>query len=231
MQEDTRTGRGRQGAHIVIGVDIAKASHLAVVQGPDGWRSKPLRVPNTAVGFAQLLSHAQAARTRWPEVPVGVALEPTRHYWLPLAHWPTAHQPPVWLVNPAHTKWAKFEENSPQKTDPKDAWIVAELAAAGGRRAPARCGPGSTPRSAPWPRCAGASSSLKGRKSAPQYGKCHSRTWVQRFKLRRIFGSLDVRHFQSSLSCPRNPRRVANLGMMAASSLSCSALLTDVRRR
>jgi transposase len=135
MQQDTRTGRGRQGAQIVIGVDIAKATHLAVVQGPDGWRSKPLRVPNTAAGFTQLLGHAQAAETRWPGVPVGVALEPTGHYWLPLAHWLTARQIPVWLVNPAHTKWAKeLEDNSPQKTDPKDARVIADLAAAGKAR-------------------------------------------------------------------------------------------------
>jgi transposase len=54
-------------------------------------------------------------------------------YWLPLAHW-LAVQPGVTvvLVNPAHVKRVKeLDDNTPTKSDAKDAGVIARLVAEG----------------------------------------------------------------------------------------------------
>jgi transposase len=135
MTERTRTRQGIKGHVIVLAVDIAKRGHWMLIQGPDGTREKPRRIANTAAGFSELLEQATAARCRWPGVPLVVALEPTGHYWLPLAYWLQARDVPVVTVNPAHTKRAKeLDDNSPGKTDAKDIRVIADLAAAGRAR-------------------------------------------------------------------------------------------------
>jgi transposase len=55
-------------------------------------------------------------------------MEPTGHYWNPLAYFLEKHKQAFVTVNPAHVKWAKeLEDNSPLKNDPKDAGIIADL--------------------------------------------------------------------------------------------------------
>ncbi len=135
MPEHTPARPGIKGHCIVVAVDVAKRSHMLLVQGPDGTREKRRRIANSAAGFGQLLQAAQAARRRWPGGPLVVALEPTGHYWLPLAYWLQAREIPVLTVNPAHTKRAKeLEDNSPAKTDEKDVAVIADLAAMGRAR-------------------------------------------------------------------------------------------------
>ncbi len=135
MSEHTLTRPGIKGHSIVLAIDVAKRSHMLLIQGPDGTRQTPRRIGNSAAGFGQLLQHAQAARHRWPGVPLVVALEPTGHYWLPLAYWLQARAIPVLTVNPAHTKRAKeLEDNSPLKSDAKDVRVIADLAAMGRAR-------------------------------------------------------------------------------------------------
>jgi transposase len=135
MPKHTPTGLGIKGQFIVLAVDVAKRTHMLMVQGPDGTRERPRRIANSAAGFGMLLQHTQAARRRWPGVPLVVALEPTGHYWLPLAYWLQARAVPVLTVNPAHTKRAKeLEDNSPAKTDAKDVRVIADLAAMGRAR-------------------------------------------------------------------------------------------------
>ena len=95
MAEHTRTRQGIKGHVIVLAVDVAKRGHWMLLQGPDGTREPPRRIANTAAGFATLLQHAAAARGRWPEAPLVVALEPTGHYWLPLAYWLQARGVPI----------------------------------------------------------------------------------------------------------------------------------------
>lgn len=57
-----------------------------------------------------------------------VGLEPTGHYFKPLAHYLTGHGIKVVLVNPYHTKKAKeLDDNSPTKNDRKDALTIARL--------------------------------------------------------------------------------------------------------
>lgn len=55
-------------------------------------------------------------------------MEPTGHYWLPLAHWLREKQIKVVVVNPAHVKKSKeLDDNSPTKNDVKDARVISRL--------------------------------------------------------------------------------------------------------
>lgn len=60
---------------------------------------------------------------------VVVAMEPTGHYWKPLAWYLKKAGITVVLVNPYHVKrYKEFDDNSPSKNDRKDAWVIARLA-------------------------------------------------------------------------------------------------------
>ena len=55
-------------------------------------------------------------------------MEPTGHYWKPLANYLILHRITVVMVNPYHTKRAKeLDDNSPTKSDKKDAFTIAKL--------------------------------------------------------------------------------------------------------
>jgi transposase len=107
----------------VAGIDVAPAWHYGQGLRPDGRPlARALRIPNTRAGFDRLLAFRPT-----PDVVIG--LEPTGPYWLPLAPW-LAAQPGVTvvLVNPAHVKRAKeLDDNTPTKSDAKDAGVIARL--------------------------------------------------------------------------------------------------------
>ncbi|WP_241422431.1 IS110 family transposase [Candidatus Contubernalis alkaliaceticus] len=55
-------------------------------------------------------------------------MEPTGHYWKTLANYLIFRQIRVVMVNPYHTKRAKeLDDNSPTKSDKKDALTIARL--------------------------------------------------------------------------------------------------------
>ena len=57
-----------------------------------------------------------------------VGMEPTGHYWKPLANYLILNEITVVMVNPYHTKRAKeLDDNSPTKSDKKDALTIARL--------------------------------------------------------------------------------------------------------
>ena len=57
-----------------------------------------------------------------------MGLEPTGHYWLPLAEFLHREGIKFVLVNPYHVKKSKeLDDNSPTKTDIKDARVIAQL--------------------------------------------------------------------------------------------------------
>jgi transposase len=111
----------------VAGIDVAEEWHYVQWLRPDGRpQGRPFRVANSREGFAQILAHR-------PTAEVVIGLESTGVYWHPLAHW-LAQQPGVTvvLVNPAHVHRAKeLDDNTPTKTDPKDAGVIARLVAQG----------------------------------------------------------------------------------------------------
>lgn len=116
----------------VIGIDIGKYKHSAVAQSWDSSRLKPLVFENTLKGFEQLLNYQSEAKKFLGLTNIRMALEPTGHYWKALAEWVNQQGINLEMIQPAHTHKAKeLEDNSPGKTDDKDAGVIADLAIQG----------------------------------------------------------------------------------------------------
>ena len=115
-----------------VGVDTGKRFHLLVAQGPDGRRSKPYRVDVSRAGFEAAATHL---REHFPGVPPArmlVALEFAGHHGFTFAQFLAGRGYPIVNVLPAHTKKSKeLEDNSPNKTDAKDAGQICKLVSLG----------------------------------------------------------------------------------------------------
>lgn len=115
---------------LVVGVDIAKRRHWAsIVDGrtelPIG---SPFRFQNSSEGFSRLLGQINRAKEQTGATRAVVGMEPTGHYWKPLAWHLRQAGFTVVLVNPAHVKRSKeLDDNSPAKSDRKDTWVIAQL--------------------------------------------------------------------------------------------------------
>jgi transposase len=118
-----------RGEHtLIVGVDIAKNKHWACIM--DGLTELPVGSPfafqNTRDGFLRLLEMTAKALKRTGAARVVVGMEPSGHYWKPLATFLLEHGFTVVTVSPVHVKRAKeFDDNSPTKNDRKDAWVIA----------------------------------------------------------------------------------------------------------
>jgi transposase len=125
-----------KGEVIVVGIDVAKRSHVAAIRIPDGRVKKPFSFSNDRVGFNKLLTRVEVERKRYGCSSLLFALESSGHYGHALKYYLVDRGLSVVGVNPAHTKRIKeLEDNSPEKSDSKDARIIADLAAQGrGRR-------------------------------------------------------------------------------------------------
>jgi len=114
---------------LIIGVDIAKNVHWARFTDYRGIPlCKALKVSNNKEGFENILTTIKGVGKQKGLDKVILGLEPTGHYWKPLAHYLTSHEIKVVLINPYHTKKAKeLDDNSPTKNDKKDALTIARL--------------------------------------------------------------------------------------------------------
>ena len=114
---------------LLIGVDIAKNTHWARFTDYRGIPlGKALKVSNNKAGFENILTTIKGLGKQKGLPKVILGLEPTGHYWKPLAHYLTSHGIKVVLINPYHTKKAKeLDDNSPTKNDKKDALTIARL--------------------------------------------------------------------------------------------------------
>jgi transposase len=117
---------------LAVGIDVAKGRHVAVLRCRDGYKSAPIVITNDRAGFEQLIERAEAAKRDRSCGGVVYALEATGHYGHPLRYFLVERGCAVVGINPAHTKKAKeLEDNSPEKSDPKDAAVIADLALQG----------------------------------------------------------------------------------------------------
>ena len=114
---------------LVVGVDIAKETQWARFVNYRGLElGKALKFRNNKNGFDSILASIEAIckNKRFDNVIVG--MEPTGHYWKPLANYLIMHETKVVMVNPYHTKRAKeLDDNSQTKSDKKDALTIAKL--------------------------------------------------------------------------------------------------------
>lgn len=117
---------------LVIGVDVAKTGHIATAKAPSGAVSRPCGFANDRCGFEAFLRAAYGWQRQAGATSLLVGLEPTGPYWEALGYWLVRQGIPVVQVNPAHTRWAKeLADNSPRKTDAKDAGVIADLVSQG----------------------------------------------------------------------------------------------------
>lgn len=117
---------------LVVGVDIAKREHVGRIVFPDGTFSGPLPFGNDRAGFELLLASIGRQRQQADCRRVMVGLESTGVYWMNLAYWLEAQGISVVQVNPLHVHRSKETlDNSPAKTDGKDALLIADLVAQG----------------------------------------------------------------------------------------------------
>lgn len=114
---------------LIVGVDIAKNTHWARFTDYRGIPlGKALKVLNNKEGFENILTTIKGVCKQHDLPKVILGLEPTGHYWKPLAHYLIKREIKVVLINPYHTKRAKeLHDNSPTKNDKKDALTIARL--------------------------------------------------------------------------------------------------------
>jgi len=108
---------------LIIGVDISKKLQWARFTDYRGIElGKDLKFENDKPGFERILSSIKTVCKLKKMDAVIVGMEPTGHYWKPLANYLISNEIAVVMVNPYHTKRAKeLDDNSPTKNDKKDA--------------------------------------------------------------------------------------------------------------
>ncbi len=117
---------------LVVGIDVAKRQHVAVCRRHDGLKERPFSFTNERSGFEKLLRVSEDSKHRNGCSSLLFALEATGHYGHVLRQFLADEGYGLLGINPAHTKRIKeLEDNSPEKSDPKDAGLIADLAAQG----------------------------------------------------------------------------------------------------
>jgi len=118
-------------ARIIVGIDTGKDSHWARITDYRGIDlAKPAKVNNNEDGFESLMEKIKKASTAQNCGQVVIGMEPSGHYWRALGWYLKLHPicPVLVGVNPYHTKQAKeLDDNSPTKSDKKDAQVIAHL--------------------------------------------------------------------------------------------------------
>ena len=114
---------------LIVGVDIAKELQWARFTDYRGLElGKAVKFTNNKDGFANILASIETTCKLSGLEQVIVGMEPTGHYWKPLANYLNLHGLRVVMVNPYHTKRAKeLDDNSPTKSDRKDSLTIARL--------------------------------------------------------------------------------------------------------
>jgi len=107
---------------LIVGVDIAKELQWGRFVDYRGLElGKTLKFRNNKNGFESILASIEANCKNQGLNQVIVGMEPTGHYWKPLANYLIMHGIKVVMVNPYHTKRAKeLDDNSPTKSDKKN---------------------------------------------------------------------------------------------------------------
>lgn len=118
---------------MIIGIDIAKKKHFAAIMLPDGRiPCKPFPFFNTGHAFKNFLSTIRHLMKIHEVKEILIAMEPTGHYWEPLAHYLENNGIPMVFVSSLVVKRTReVMELSRNKNDQKDAYHIAQLASEG----------------------------------------------------------------------------------------------------
>lgn len=115
--------------HLVVGIDIAQLIHVARAVNFRGIViGNPLFFSNDEEGFQILVRWIQSLQAAHNLNSVIIGMEPTGHYWLNVSRWLSEKQFEVVLVNPHLVKKNKENrDNTPSKSDKKDALVIADM--------------------------------------------------------------------------------------------------------
>lgn len=115
--------------HLVVGIDIAQQTHVARAVNFRGIViGNPLAFSNDEEGFQILLRWIQSLQATHNLNTAIIGMEPTGHYWLSVSRWLSEKQFEVVLVNPHLVKKNKENrDNTPSKSDKKDALVIADM--------------------------------------------------------------------------------------------------------
>ncbi|WP_018759197.1 IS110 family transposase [Paenibacillus terrigena] len=115
--------------HLVIGVDIAQEIHVARAVSFRGIAlGSPLKFGNHHEGFKLFKRWIEDLLETYSLSRIIVGMEPTGHYWFSLARWLVDQSIEVVLVNPHLVKKNKENrDNTPSKSDHKDALVIADM--------------------------------------------------------------------------------------------------------
>lgn len=119
--------RGRQD-HLVVGIDISKDLHHALMRTVSGIVHRRLAFHNTREGFETLLVQVDAVRVEHGLTDVVFGMEPTANYHKPLGEFLISRDCQVVLVSPeAANKNRSLLDGRWNKHDGKDCGNVADL--------------------------------------------------------------------------------------------------------
>jgi transposase len=116
-------------SHLVVGVDIAQEAHVARAVSFRGIAlGSPLEFGSHDEGFQMFGRWIQELLKSYKLSKVIVGMEPTGHYWFSLARWLSGKGIEAVLVNPHLVKKNKENrDNTPSKSDRKDALVIADM--------------------------------------------------------------------------------------------------------
>lgn len=114
---------------LVVGTDIAKKNHVARAVDFRGIElGKDCVFHNDQEGLTKLVSWMKELSGKHEKSDIVFGIEPTGHYWFPLAAFLKGQGIEVVIVNPHHVNKSKeLEDNSQTKSDYKDAKVIANL--------------------------------------------------------------------------------------------------------
>ena len=128
MKIESRRSREIESVVLSVGLDIAKGAHWAATRCHGFADGAALRIAVNEAGFERLVGYLESEKKRTGATTVIVGLESTGHYGVTISEYLSARGYEVRYVNPSHTSRMKeIHDNSPEKSDPKDAAVIAEL--------------------------------------------------------------------------------------------------------
>ncbi|MEF3309290.1 IS110 family transposase [Paenibacillus sp. GYB004] len=114
---------------LVVGADIAKKIHVARAVDMRGIElGKECVFQNEQKGLTKLTMWMKELQQVHGKTEIVFGIEPTGHFWFPLAFYLKEQGIKLVLVNPHHVNKSKeLEDNSQTKSDYKDAKVIANL--------------------------------------------------------------------------------------------------------
>lgn len=114
---------------LVVGADIVKKIHVARAVDFRGIElGKDCTFHNDASGLTKLATWMKELKEVHAKTEIVFGIEPTGHYWFPLAGYLKEQGIKIVVVNPHHVNKSKeLEDNSQTKSDYKDAKVIADL--------------------------------------------------------------------------------------------------------